>query len=634
MTRGDEPLIAGTLDAHGGSADARRGALFESLGADALALGPLAFAARGAAVFDGGPVCALDGAIYNLDEVAAAAGVPDARPAPAALAAAYERIGDDLPGLLRGDFALLVWDPGAGRGIVVRDQLGGRGLVWWSDGGRLLFASEVRHLLALMGRTPAPDPAGLAHWLAVSGMPGDRSLYAGVRRLQAGHLLRLEGDRFEVRRYWVPRYQAPLRASRAELAERLRAELQRAVARRSGDRSRTAVMLSGGLDSATVAALGARLPSEARPARSYSATFPRHPTIDESGLIALLGDAFGLAQSRVVVRGGSVLAGALPYIEHWRLPPVSPNLLFWGPLLDRAAADGVGVMLDGEGGDELFGLSPALVADRIRRGRLLAARGLIYRIPGADGRPTKGSVRRILREHGLKAATPLPLHRAVRRLRGPGAYAVDWLTDTTARAYAESDDLAGWKRLRGPRWWAYLVDVTTSGMGPALVYDHVRRRAALAGIVPRHPLVDVDVVELVLRLPPELAFDPRHSRPLLREAMAGLMPDDVRLRPTKSTFDALFHECLAGPDLPVVRELLGDPDAAVGDHVDLGVVRERLLDPDPPEHPAARMSWALYTWRLVTAELWLRSAADPGFLDALRARGGLRQADCELVASA
>ena len=634
MTPGAEPFIAGVLDPHGGSALARRAEVAEAVGAEAVGDGPLAVAVRGAAVSTAGRLCVLDGAVYNLDEVAQAAGIrPNGAPA-AVLAAAHARLGEELPGLLRGDFALVLWDPEAGRGLVARDQLGGRGLVWHADGGRLLFASETRHLLALLGRTPEPDPAALAHWLAVSGMPGDRSLHAGVRRLRAGHLLRLEGGRFEVHRYWTPRYRSPLRAPRAELAERLRTEVERAVARRARPGEASAVMLSGGLDSATVAAVGARLPADARPARAYSATFPRHPTIDEAELIGRLSSRFGLASSRAVVRGGSVLAGALPYVERWRVPPVSPNLFFWGPLLERAAADGTAVMLDGEGGDELFGLSPALIADRLRRGRLLAARGLVYRIPGANGRPTKGSVRRIFREHGLKAATPLPMHRAVRRLRGARTYALDWLSDATAQAYVESDDLAGWKRYRGPRWWAYLVDATTSGMGPGLVYDHVRRRAALAGLEPRHPLVDVDVIELVLQLPPELAFDARHSRPLLREAMAGLMPDEVRLRPTKSTFDALFHECLAGPDLPVVRELLGDPAAEVGAYVDLALVRERLLEPDPPKHPTALMHWALYTWRLVTAELWLRSAADPAFIDGLRERGALREPECELVAAA
>jgi asparagine synthase (glutamine-hydrolysing) len=354
--------------------------------------------------------------------------------------------------------------------------------------------------------------------------------------------------------------------------------------------------------------------------------------VDEAALIERLCDSFGLTSSQAVVRSGSVMAGALQYLSAWRLPPVSPNLFFWQPLLSRAAEDGVRLMIDGEGGDELFGLSPALIADRLRRGRVRSAHALVRRIPGADGRPSKGSVRRIVRQHGWKAATPAPLHRAARALRGPGTYAPDWFTTDTARDFSTTDDQASWKRVRGPRWWAYLLELTTSGMGPALVYDHVRRRALMAGLEPpRHPLVDVDVIELVLQLPPELAWDAHLSRPLLRDAMAGLLPDEVRLRPSKSTFDAVFHESLAGPDLPLVRRLLAEGEAELGAYVDLRAVHERLLDQPPPTRPAALMHWALHVWRMTTAECWLRSLSDPAFPAHLAAEPGLPAAQCELV---
>ncbi|MEX2196014.1 MAG: asparagine synthase-related protein [Thermoleophilaceae bacterium] len=632
------PCLAGVLDPRGGMPHERRAAAAAALedgeGVAALAEGPLAVAVRGGSLHAGdGTVCALEGAVYNLPEVAAAAGADPAVTSPAALLAVAWRRLDDVLELLRGDFTLLLWDVGAGRGLLATDQLGGRGLVWHRDGARLTFASEPRQLLRLLSRTPEPDRVAVAHWLAVSGMPGDRSLYAGVRRLRAAHLLPLGDPGAQPRRYWQPRYKRPLRASRAELAAGLRERLATAVERRLPEPGQGAVMLSGGLDSATVAGLASRAPEGAgRPRRAYSATFPRHPSVDEGALIERLCDAFGLTGSQAVVSTGSVVAGALPYLDRWGLPPVSPNLFFWQPLLRRAAGDGVRLMIDGEGGDEVFGLSPALIADRVRRGRVRSARGLVLRIPGAEGRPSRGSVRRIMREHGWKAAAPARVHRAARALRGPAAYAPDWFTPATARDFAASDDQAAWKRARGPRWWAHLVEVTTSGMGPALVYDHVRRRALMAGLEPpRHPLVDVDVIEYVLTLPPELAYDPFLSRPLLREAMAGLLPDEVRLRPSKSTFDAVFHESLAGSDLPVVRGLLAEGQAEIGAYADLAVVRERLFERPPPKRPAPLMHWALHTWRMVTAECWLRSLADPAFPARLAEREQLRSADCDLV---
>lgn len=630
--------LAGVLDARGGSPDSRRSLAASTVpaeGAEAYADGPLGVAVAGGALHaDERGACALEGSVYNLAEIATAAGVSRHAGDPAAaLLAGWRRFGTAVVERLRGDFSLLLWDAEKGRGLVARDHLGGRGLVWHADGERLLFASEAHQLVQMLGRTPEPDREAVGHWLAVSGMPGDRTLYSGVRRLRAAHLLPLGERAARPHRYWTPRYRKPLAAGRAELADGLRSRLATAVERRLPPPGRGAVMLSGGLDSATVAGLAARAPDEARrPERAYSATFPDHPSVDESALIGRLCEAYGLSGSRAVVRSGSVIAGAVQYLDRWGLPPVSPNLFFWQPLLRRAAGDGVALMIDGEGGDEVFGLSPPLLADRIRRGRLRDARRLVRSIPGADGAPTEASIRRILREHGWKAGTPWAVHRAVRAIRRPRIYAPPWFRPETADAYGRGDDHAAWKRTPGPRWWAYLLDTTTSGMGPALVYDHVRRRAVMAGLEPpRHPLVDVDVIEYVLRLPPELAFDPYLSRPLLREAMAGLLPDEVRLRASKSTFDAVFHESLAGPDLPAARELLDASSARIGAYVDLAEVGARLLDRQPPTRPWPLMHWALHIWRLVTAECWLRTLEDPAFPSQLAGEAGLAAADLEVV---
>jgi asparagine synthase (glutamine-hydrolysing) len=571
-----------------------------------------------------GPLCLLDGHIYEFG--------PQARRCEAAaeevVLEVYARLGDAMFEHLRGDFVLFLWDPRAQEGRLVRDHMGGRALYWHSSGSRLTFASEVRYLMRLLPRRPSPDRTTIANWLAVGAPPGDRTHYEGVRRLEAGCLLRFGRDRIETARYWRLAYRPPLDASRGELAERLRAALTEAVWRRSTPGT-TGVLLSGGLDSSSVAALGARAVARERaPVCCYSAIFPRHPTIDESELIDGLTDELRLPGVHILVRSGSVLAGALEYLRRWETPPVSPNLFFWLPLLRRAREDGVEVLLDGEGGDELFGLSPYLLADRLRRGRLLSLRDLIRRVPGADGHPSRASVRRFLGEFALRGAVPFTAHRAVRRRREPQRYSPAWFRPETSQAYHETGELFGWKALRGPRWWAYLVHATTRGGGPTLAYDHVRRRAEMAGLEARHPLVDPDVVELMLRVPPEVSYDPRWSRPLLREAMAGVLPDGVRLRQAKSNFDALFHESLAGSDLPAVRRLLGDPRAELGAFVDLAVMRRELLDTETRRGATELQRWALQAWRAVTAECWLRLQADP---DSDATRQALGKADYELV---
>jgi asparagine synthase (glutamine-hydrolysing) len=529
--------------------------------------------------------------------------------------AIHRRYGDAVFSRLRGDFVVVLADLVARRCTVVRDQLGARSVVWHRAGRRVAIASEVPHMLVLLGHRPPPDAVAIAHWIALSGLPPGHTFYKDVNRLDPAHALTLEADREPVaRRYWSPTYRRPGAIDLATAATGLRGVLRQAIERRSD--AQTGVMLSGGLDSSTVAAISTLLPDGLRLRRAYSAVFPAHSSVDESALIRLLCDRFDLAGTQAMVRGGSALAGAATYIERWSTPPPSANVFFWLPLLRQAQLDGVTRLLDGEGGDEVLGLAPPLIADRLRRLRPRSAADLIRHIPGGGPHLTRRDVLPFMRSFGLKAAVPAWAHQAARRARGPHNYIPQWVLPGPASTFRDTDQTVAWKRIRGPRWWAFLVDATTRNMGPSLGYDHVRRRAQLCGIEQSHPIADVDVIEYMLSLPPELSFDPRHSRPVAREAVAGVTPDEVRLRVGKSAFNELFEGTLAGADLRPLRILLA-PGAYAGEFVDWAQVQAALEEP-----PAGgeRAQWAVSLWRVATLELWLRAQAGElrATVDALR----------------
>ena len=87
-------------------------------------------------------------------------------------------------------------------------------------------------------------------------------------------------------------------------------------------------------------------------------------------------------------------------------PPCLAERLIWRPLIRRAARDGVDLLLDGEGGDEMFGCSPYLIADAVRRARFVRAHGLARRIPGMGRSPQPRWVRRALLRYGVRGALP------------------------------------------------------------------------------------------------------------------------------------------------------------------------------------------------------------------------------------
>ena len=575
--------------------------------ADVYEDGPLRLSFSGPPAQPGPLFCLFDGFLDNAGDLLAAlgedSGVAPGAPVERLLAVGYRRWGNGLPERLRGDFVLLVWDRERGEGLLARDQLGVRPLFLHEAGGVLRFASELRQLLAQLPRRPAPDPASVAHWISVSSRPGDATLYAGVRRLGPGEMLLLDRRGWHAKRYWEPRYREVPTAAPTELAQDVHAGLRQAVARRSAGEGLTGVLMSGGLDSSAIAALCVEPVAES--SRAYSATFPEHPIADEAELIGELGATLGLPGTVAEVRPGGLVAAALEYVAEWQAP-----LLGWGdfwalPLLRAAAAEGVTTMLDGDGGDELFGPRSYLMADRLRAGRPLRALALTRDLPGAGPHVPRREVARVAGSFALGGAIPYRLQNAVRAPFGRRE-APDWLSRRAVRDLVSSDDPYAWKRLDGPRWWAHAAHGIAYGIEAAGVFEHQRRRAAMAGLEARHPMLDLDLVELALSQPPEASLDRRYNRPLLRAAMAGLLPDSVRLRPGKARFESLIVSCLTGPDAAATRAILADPRAELGAYLDLGRMRAELLDSEALlRHAPFRWMWQI--WRLLSAEIWLRS---------------------------
>jgi asparagine synthase (glutamine-hydrolysing) len=565
--------------------------------------GPLRVAFDGPGTCRGGLLCMLEGFLDDAAELARDLGFDGEPPPEDLLAAGYRRWGPGLPARLRGDFAVLIWDAEHREGLLARDQLGVRGIYLHKRSGVLSFATELHELLELLPATPAPDRAALAHWLAASNRPGDGTSYEGVRRLDPGTMLLLGAGGVRSRSYWRPRYREPDRIDPAEAATMVRAGLERSVKRRLRSSERVGVLMSGGLDSATVAALAAGQSNEEVPA--YSGVFPEHPQVDESELIAELGNSLRLGVTQARVQAGGLLASALESAQASHLP-----LLGWGdfwtvPLLRVARADGVTVTLGGDGGDELFGARTHMLADALRAGRPRRALRLAHELPGAGERPPRREVVRVLMRLGLAPALPCPpaaLARAAERRHLPA-----WLVPSAARALLDSDDSSVWRQLDGPRWWAHAAHGLTRGVEETGVFEHQRLRGRLVGIEPRHPFFDLDLLELSLTLAPELSLDRHRNRPLLRAAVKGLLPDSVRMRPAKAWFDSLIVDCLTGPDARAIRLLLEDRNSELAEYVERGALRARL--DSVPAAGVERFRWMFELWRLISAECWLRVLA-------------------------
>jgi asparagine synthase (glutamine-hydrolysing) len=522
------------------------------------------------------------------------------RVAAAQLADAYRDGSPDLLGM-RGGFTVLLWAESSKRGLVATDHLGVLAPVFRRVGTELIVAGEPRDLLPLLPTAPGPDERVLVEWIGSGELDPEATFYAAVERLPGGHLLERRGRGWSRLRYHRFEYRRGVERSREEVEGQVRTAVEAAVRSRLDAVGTTGLLLSGGLDSAVVAAA-----AKERPLPSFSLVFPRHPEVDERPLIEAVAAELQLESTLEPFSGGPFLPAAAAFIDEWRVPPASPTLAIQLPLLQTAAAAGTTTLLDGQGGDELFGTPVYLLADELRHGRLRSALALARRLPGVPESARGTVARRAFREFGLKGAVPYAAHRLAGHGRRVERRAPPWFTRSAAAAYRDARSTFEWKRAAGPRWWAGLLDSVTVQRERSGAHEYLRRRNALAGIVGAHPLLhDVELIEVVLGLPPRLAFDPVFDRPLLRSALPNV-PAAIRARTAKAFFTPLFLEAVDLHDATAIRTLIEADDAMIRAFVQPELVREHLLDA-PAGRRGEERAWAL--WRTAVAELWLRRIA-------------------------
>jgi asparagine synthetase B (glutamine-hydrolysing) len=560
----------------------------------------------------GATLCVIDGHLYE-QPIGPARDVHASAPSDAeSLAHAYGHHRTGFLSTARGRYAAALWDNAANRGLLTCDILATRPVFFFRRGGALLFAGEVHEVLSLATSRPGPDRVAFVDWLADGTCPEGRTLYEGVARLGPGELIELAPGSPSPRRYWRPRFQDTMNGGPGELADGLRARLRKSTKGRLSA-GVNAVILSGGLDSSIVTAVAERELAPGASLRTYSGVFPGMD-FDESAKIRQLTEALGVDASTLEIEPQGTLWLALHHTKRWQLPLIAAGSLIDIATTRQAAGDGAEMILDGQTGDELFGFSPYLVADRLRRGRLLAAIALAGRWP--IGRATTVRDKRwILTQLGIRGAVPHRVGRFVRARRDLSDEGPPWLLPRFRHEHVARADRWAWKLgASGPLWWRYLADTLVAAPHRELRLDYLRHRAAAEGVVSESPLYDADLIDYTLRLPPELAFDARFDRPLVREAMRDWLPSEIRLQTKKADFTRFCLMAVTGADAAGFDDLLGAPDAEIGAYVDLEQVRNGWSE----LRARKRSSWWLgAVWRLAAAECWLRSQSDAGFADRL-----------------
>ncbi len=270
------------------------------------------------------------------------------------LLAAWVALGAKCLPLLNGMFAFAVWDRRDQRLALARDRMGVKPLYWGRSGGRLLFASEIKALMASGVMERRLDRRGLWDYLTFRYVPGPGSIWQGISKLPPGHIL-TAGPRGDVmiERWWdIPYVAAPRRRSRETLRREFDALFTDAVRLRMQADVPVGILLSGGLDSSAVAA--AAVESGHRRIAAFSVAFADAPDIDELPHARLVAAELGLDHHAVVIDDREFM-DFLPDLVHFTDEPLADLASVPLYYVSRLARQSVKVVLSGEGADEILG---------------------------------------------------------------------------------------------------------------------------------------------------------------------------------------------------------------------------------------------------------------------------------------
>ncbi|WP_134680581.1 asparagine synthase-related protein [Paracoccus ravus] len=483
-----------------------------------------------------------------------------------------------------GSFAFCLHDRRSNALWVVRDRMGIRPILYAATKDRIVIASTISAVLAGLDERPEISAEWVADFLAGQETDASRTAHSGIHRLEPGQVMRFAEGRRVAPEKW---YDLGSRITPCErdASEALREALAHATAQRCMERP-TAVLLSGGLDSSSLALLSVRQ-GQSRPALSLRYD---DPAMDEGGYIDMV-----LSQGCGRLKPVDLRA-AFDLPPHDQGQPVfAPGLPDSRQLYAAARALGCSEIIDGHGGDEVIDGGPWTIGQIARQGHWAQALALTWkhaRFVGTSPLTDCGQLiathgdSRILRKLTQFVAGPVEDRMAWRALVDPHLAAATDLVERV-RAYR-----AGMAESRLPLAIRDQVALLGAPL-TATALEILDAAARDAGVTPHYPFYDHRVIEICAAQPDHARIHGGQPRSLLREAMRGILPEKIRQRTGKTNFLPHFWLCLTREKR--VARMLANPASLQG-WVNIDRLRadgQRLRNPVPDARTAFRLSRAL-----------------------------------------
>ncbi|RYE09992.1 MAG: hypothetical protein EOP22_06985 [Hyphomicrobiales bacterium] len=515
---------------------------------------------------------------------------------------AYRHWGEACLEQIDGDFAFAIWDAERNTIFCARDRMGIRPLCYRQTREAFEFASTVS---ALSHADDAVDEAQIAAFLGGILDSTSTTIFSAIQRLPPAHkMLWSIGSEPMISRYWLC---APDELpANEDFAAGFRERLTRSVADSTSGNRRVGAMLSGGLDSSSIVSLAAGpLRGSRPPMPTFTFGYPESSPLSEWPYARAVAAAYPLSPQLVDMSGLAPFRELMPLVDGNDDLIFAPGLAKLGRVLNAARGQGVDVILDGHGGDEVASHGFGRLGELARAHRWPALLRELAGVRSIYGQSITSLFASYFIQYGLpyRLRQALPRQWLLRLARTPSR-AVGGLVDPAfIDKHRLGERLATWQAHARSQQRSATSEHVWSLTSPmvARALEIMNRAATAGGVEIRFPFYDHRLVTYALAIPESGLLRNGWTRVTLREAMRGILPEQVRTRRTKIDFSKELGARMAEDDL--LPDLIA-PGSPLAGYVDLPGVR-KLLDDMRRNPEAIEGSDVLMLTRIAMLGMWL-----------------------------
>ncbi|WP_347507200.1 asparagine synthase (glutamine-hydrolyzing) [Pseudomonas anguilliseptica] len=526
---------------------------------------------------------------------------------------AYREWGERFVDRLLGMFAFAIWDKHEQRLFCARDRIGIKPFYYHFDGRRLVFASEIKAILADNGVKAQANPDGLQDYLTFQFCLDEKTLFQGVNKLEPGYCLSAwyEGDslKIQTRQYWDLHYNIDEEHDERYFIDTLSGLIDDSVRLHMRSDVPLGAHLSGGLDSSAIVCLASRMLGGEK-MHTFTGAFSEGPQFDETGYAKDVATFAGTQYNEIYIPAGNELADMLPRLMYYMDEPLAGPGVIPQYYVSQLAAKHVKVVMGGQGGDELFigyARYMALYLEKCLSGAIYQtadqnryAVSLESIVPNLPLLATYQPMLQGLWKNGLFAPHDQRYFSLLDRSEGM----VQLFNQGVLQSSSGYSSFESFQRIFNRSEMHSLVNQMTyfdlKGSLPALL--HVEDRTSMAAsIESRVPLLDHRIVEFMATIPPNIKFAQGRMKHLFKESVRSAVPQSIFDRKDKMGFPTPLTQWTKGVARDFVRDTLLSDRARQRGLYDVVAVEKALGN---------ESEFGRVVWGLLCLELWHRIFID------------------------